>query len=140
MEEGLHVDAQGFVVAVDAGPVGGFAAHPGAADAGQDGCDDVVAQCQESGDGAGCWCGDLVAVGSTGFDDEFFTAEFAQVVGGVTNGVVGVPGDRVHPGGHVGDGEAARRGDQGEYCAQRGAGPWFVQVDSADAGGADLGR
>jgi hypothetical protein len=45
VEEGLHVDAEGFVVAVDAGPVGGFAAHPGASDADEDGCDDVIAQC-----------------------------------------------------------------------------------------------
>lgn len=69
VEEGLHVDAEGFVVAVDAGPVGGFAAHPGASDAGEDGYDDVVAQCQQGGDGTGCWGGDLVAPGPDGFDE-----------------------------------------------------------------------
>jgi len=58
VEEGLHGDAQGFVVAVDAGPVGGFAAHPGASDAGQDGCDHVVAQGQEGADDA-CCSGDI---------------------------------------------------------------------------------
>jgi ABC-2 type transport system ATP-binding protein len=43
VEEGLHVDAEGLVVAVDAGPGLGFAAHPGAADPGEDGRDDLVA-------------------------------------------------------------------------------------------------
>jgi hypothetical protein len=78
-------------------------------------------------------------VGSAGFGDEFFAAEFAQVVGGVPSGVVGVPGDGVHPGGQVFDGEAAGRGGQREHCAQGGADPGFVHIDSADAGGADLG-
>lgn len=36
-EEGLHGDAELFVVAVDAGPRGGLAAEAGAADAGEDG-------------------------------------------------------------------------------------------------------
>ena len=46
VEEGLHVDAQGFVLPVDAGPVGGFGSKPGAADPGQDGADDLIAQGQ----------------------------------------------------------------------------------------------
>ncbi|MGH4008590.1 MAG: hypothetical protein ACRDTH_10630 [Pseudonocardiaceae bacterium] len=48
--------------------------------------------------------GELVAAGSAGFDDKFFAAEFAQVVGGVADGV---SGDRVHLGDQIGDGEAA---------------------------------
>ena len=47
---GLQVDAQGFVVAVDGGPGHGFAAHSWAADTGDDGRDDLVA---EGCDGAG---------------------------------------------------------------------------------------
>lgn len=53
MDEGLHVDAEGFVVAVDEGPGGGFASQAWAADTGQDGCDDLLTQGQEGGDGAG---------------------------------------------------------------------------------------
>ena len=52
LEEGLHVDADLLVVAVDAGPGDGLASHPGAADAGEDGPDDVLAQGQQGGDGA----------------------------------------------------------------------------------------
>ena len=36
MEENLHAGAECFVVAVDPGPVRGFASEPGAADTGQD--------------------------------------------------------------------------------------------------------
>ena len=61
MEEGLHADAEGLVVSVDGGPVCGFAAEPGAADTGQDGADDLVAEGEQAGDGAGGGWGDLVA-------------------------------------------------------------------------------
>ena len=44
LEQGLHADAQGLGVAVDGGPDFGFTAHAGAADSGEDRCDDVVAQ------------------------------------------------------------------------------------------------
>jgi hypothetical protein len=44
VEEAVHIDADLLVVAVDAGPGGGFASKPGAADAGEDGLDDVFAQ------------------------------------------------------------------------------------------------
>ena len=52
MEEGLHVDADLFVVAVDAVPGLGFSTHPWAADAGEDGRDDLVAEGEQGGDGA----------------------------------------------------------------------------------------
>ena len=60
-EEGLHGDAEGFVVAVDGSPGGGLASDPGAADAGEDRCDDLVAEGEQGGDGAGGWCWGLVA-------------------------------------------------------------------------------
>jgi hypothetical protein len=44
LEQGLHADAEVLIVAVDGGPVLGLAAHAGAADPGQDGRDDVVAE------------------------------------------------------------------------------------------------
>jgi hypothetical protein len=53
LEQGLHADAEVLVVAVDGGPDRGFAANAGAADPGEDGCDDVVAQDEEGGDGPG---------------------------------------------------------------------------------------
>jgi hypothetical protein len=53
VEEGLHADAEGLVVTVDGGPVRGLASAAGAADAGDDWRDDVVAQREQGGDGAG---------------------------------------------------------------------------------------
>ena len=61
-EEGLYVDAQGLVVAVDGGPVGGFAAGAGAADSGGDRGDDLVAESKQRRDGAGGLWRDVVAV------------------------------------------------------------------------------
>jgi hypothetical protein len=51
-EQRLHVDADSFVVTVDAGPVRGFAAHGRAAHRREDRGDDLVAQGQQGGDGA----------------------------------------------------------------------------------------
>jgi hypothetical protein len=51
-EEYLHAGAEGLVVLIDAGPVCGPAAWPGAADADQDGRDDLVTEGKERGDGA----------------------------------------------------------------------------------------
>ncbi|HUY50305.1 MAG TPA: hypothetical protein VMV92_32130 [Streptosporangiaceae bacterium] len=53
-EERLHADAQALVVAVDGCPCLGFASDARAADAGQDRCNDVVAEGEQRGDGAGC--------------------------------------------------------------------------------------
>jgi len=50
-EQGLQVDPQGFVVAIDGGPDHGFAAHSWAADTGDGGRDDLVAEGEEGGDG-----------------------------------------------------------------------------------------
>jgi hypothetical protein len=49
----VHVDAQGFVVAVDVGPGGGFASHAGASDVGEDGVNDLLAQGEQGGDDPG---------------------------------------------------------------------------------------
>jgi hypothetical protein len=68
VEEGLHADAEGFVVAVDAGPVCRFASAAGAADACEDGGDDLVTQREQGGDGAGCLGRDVVAAGVAGLD------------------------------------------------------------------------
>jgi len=58
---GLRDDVWALVVSVDGGPVGGLAAEPGAADTGQDGADDLVAEGEQAGDGASGLWGDLVA-------------------------------------------------------------------------------
>src|SRR6266511_3235366 len=52
IEEGLHPEAEGFVMLVGAGPGRGLAALFGDADTGQEGADDLVAQHQQGGDGA----------------------------------------------------------------------------------------
>jgi len=57
----LHIDADSFVVAVDAGPVRGFASHAGAAHRGEDRGDDLVAQGEQGGGGACGGCPDVVA-------------------------------------------------------------------------------
>ncbi len=51
MEERLHADAEGLVVAVDKCPVRGLASAAGAADAGEDRGDDLVAEGEQGGDG-----------------------------------------------------------------------------------------
>jgi hypothetical protein len=56
MQEVVHVDAEGLVVAVDGGPVSGFATAAGAADASEYGADDLVAQGEQGGDDPG-WLG-----------------------------------------------------------------------------------
>ena len=68
----MHIDTDSFVVAVDAGPVRGFASHPGAAHRGEDRSDDLVAQGEQGGDGARSQGWDVVAAGSAGFVDEPF--------------------------------------------------------------------
>ena len=78
MEEGLHVDPQGFVVAVDLGPGFGFAALSWAADSGQDRGDDVVAEGEQGGDGAGGVEWHVVAAGPAGFDDRCFPRIFRR--------------------------------------------------------------
>ena len=72
MEEVLHADAEGLVVAVDGGPVGGFAAAAGAADAGEDGGDDLVAEGEEGRDSAGRLGRDVLAAGPAGLTAKFF--------------------------------------------------------------------
>ena len=51
LEQGLHANAEVLVVAVDGGPGFGFTAHSGAADAGEDRCDDMVSQGEQGADG-----------------------------------------------------------------------------------------
>jgi hypothetical protein len=137
-EEGLHVDPEGFVVSVGLGPVSGLAAASWAADAGQDRADDLVTQGEQGGDGAGGLRWDVVAARPAGLVDQVFAAELAQVVGRLPDGVVGSSGDGVHFRGEFSDGEPTGRGGQREHGVHGLAGAWFVQVDAADSGGADL--
>ena len=50
-----------------------------------------------------------------------------------------LPGHRVDLGGELGDGESARRDGEREDRGQCGPDAGLVEVDSADAGGAELG-
>jgi hypothetical protein len=108
LEQGLHADAEVLVVTVDGGPDLGFAAHAGAADPGQDRCDDVVAEGEQRGDDAGAVRRDVVAAGPAGFVRELPAAELAQVVSRLPDGIAVVPGGLADPGGVLGDGEPAR--------------------------------
>jgi hypothetical protein len=62
-EQGLHADAEVVVFAVYGGPDGGFVAHTGAPDPGDDGLDDVVTEGEQGGDYAGGLRRDVVATG-----------------------------------------------------------------------------
>ena len=101
-------------MAVDGGPVGGFAAAAGAADAGEDRGDDLVAEGEEGGDSAGRLGRDVVAAGPAGLDGEILPAELAQIVGALPGRVVRVPVQLLDLGGELGDGEAVRCGGQGQ--------------------------
>jgi hypothetical protein len=70
----LHVNADSFVVAVNAGPVRGFASHPRAAHRGEDRGDDLVAQDEQGGDGARGQRPNPIAAGACAFVDELFAA------------------------------------------------------------------
>ena len=81
---------------------------------------------------------DVVAAGSAGFVDELFAPQLAQVVAGLADGVAAVidTGEGVHLGGELGDGEPVRRRRQRQGGAQRVTHAGFVEVDTADPGGA----
>jgi len=75
LEERLHADAEIFVVAVDGGPAGGLASSAlGAADAGEDGGDDLVTQGEQGRDGARGQGRDVVAAGPPEPGDQTFAA------------------------------------------------------------------
>jgi hypothetical protein len=80
VEEGLHADAEGLVVAVHAGPGGGLASHAGAADPGEDRGDDLVAEGEQGGDGAGGAGRDVVAAGAAGLDGEVLATQFGLLI------------------------------------------------------------
>jgi hypothetical protein len=74
VEESLHLGAESLVVAVDGCPGGGFTSAAGAADACEDRGDDVVAEGEQGGDGAGCLGRGVVAAGAAGLVDEVLAA------------------------------------------------------------------
>ena len=137
MEEGVHVDPEGLVVAVDGGPVGGWAASPWYTDSGEDGADDFLAEDDKCGHGAGGLGRDLVAAGASGFDDEVLAAKFAQVIGALADGVVVAAGDGVDLGYEVGDVEPVGGGGESDNGGEGGAGACLVEVDAPDAGAPD---
>jgi hypothetical protein len=69
---------------------------------GEDGRDDMVAEGEQGGDGAGAVRRDMVAADPAGFIDELLAAELAQVIGGLPGGVSVVAGHRADLGGVVG--------------------------------------
>ena len=79
VEEGLHVDAELFVAGVDAGPGLGFGPM-WAADAGEDGRNDLFAEGEQRSDGARGQRRNPVGSRPPGLVDELFAAKFAQVV------------------------------------------------------------
>jgi hypothetical protein len=73
---------------------------------GGDQVDDVLPQGEQGGDGARGARVEVVAMGPSGFGDQLFAAEFAEIVGGLPDRVAGVAGHRVDLGGELGDGES----------------------------------
>jgi len=90
----------------------GLRPRRGAAHSGEDRREDVIAQGEQGGDGAGCTGGNPVAAGLAGLDGQVLAAELAQVAGGLPDGIGFLPGHRPDPGGEVRDGEPAGRGGQ----------------------------
>jgi hypothetical protein len=97
-----------FVVAVDGGPVGRLASHPGASDAGDDRGYDLITQDEQRSDGPGLLRRDVVAARAAGFDDQVLAAQLAQIVSGLADGVAGQAGDVLDRGGVLGDSESLR--------------------------------
>src|SRR5262249_34399741 len=117
-EEGLQVDAELLVVAVDSGPGLGLAALARAADASQDRGDDLVAEGEQSGDGAGGAWTQVVGAVSAGLVDQLLAADLSQVVGGLWERVGGRAGHGADLGGQLPDGEPAGSDGQGENRGQ----------------------
>ena len=76
-EEGAHVGAKDVVVAIDLGSGVRWPARSWAADAGEDGCEDLVAEGGDARDGACRFRADAVAAGVSGFLEEVFPADFS---------------------------------------------------------------
>jgi hypothetical protein len=81
------------------------AAHPG-----QYACDDVIAEGEQGGDGAGDAGRDVVSAGLAGLADEVLAAEVAQVVSGLPGGVPVLSGGLVYACGVLGDVKPAAAG------------------------------
>src|SRR6266571_1880781 len=140
LEERLHADAEIFIVAVDGGPDGGFASSAlGAADAGEDGGDDLITQGEQGSDGARGRARDVVAAGSPELGDQAFAAQLPQVISGLAGSVILLSGHGADLGGQVGDGEPGRCRGQGQNRPEGSTDPWLVQVDAAHADLAELG-
>ena len=108
MEEDLHADAEALVVTVDSGPAGGLAAHAGAADAGDDRGDDLVAEGEQRRDRAGGVGRDAVTACVPGLDGQVLAPQLAQVVAALADGVAG-PAEPADCGGELCDSEPVRR-------------------------------
>jgi hypothetical protein len=91
MEEVLHADGEGFVVPVNGGPVGGLAAAAGLRTPARDRCDDLVAEREHAGDGAGRVGRYVIAARPAGLRYEALAAELAQVVRALLGRVAGGP-------------------------------------------------
>src|SRR4029079_9113440 len=78
-----------------------------------------------------------VAAVPSGLVYELFAARFTQVVGRLADAVAGVvvPGEGVHLGGELGDGEPVRGRGQRQGSAHRVTHARLVEVDTADPGG-----
>ena len=91
---------------------------------GENRCDDLVAECEQGGDGAGRVGRYVVAAGAARFDGEALAPQFAQVVAALADGVAGLSAEPADRGGELGDGEPMRGGSRGQRggqgCAMRG--------------------
>jgi pimeloyl-ACP methyl ester carboxylesterase len=81
----------------------------------------------------------VVAAGPAEFADQAFAAQLAQVISGLTGGVVLLSGHGADLGGQVGDGEPGRCRGQGQNRLKGSTDPRLVQVNAADADLAELG-
>ena len=103
-----------------------------AAKTGEDGADHLVAKNAQRGDRA---CGlrrDDVSARALRLFDESLRAEPAEVVGGLSDAVVGLAGHRLDLVGELGDGEAPRCTGERDDRGKHGADAFLIEVDAAD--------
>ncbi len=129
VEERLHIEADSFVVAVDACPVRGFVSHAGLRTAARIGAMSWSRRVSRAAMVRLGW--DVVAAGSAGFVEPF-ASQFAQTVRRLAEAVadVIVPGAGVPVGGELGGGEPVGRRRPRPGGAHRVAHPGFVEVDA----------
>jgi len=137
----LHFDLDVIVMDVYLGSVWAFGSSFAFAGACEKGMQDLVAEDDKGCHGAQAVEGSLVTARIAGAGDQSLPSKLFQVVGGVARLVNRMrrSGDFSHLLSHVGCGKSSGVRRQANDCFHRGPDSGPINVDTADATGADLG-